>query len=623
MLSLRFAFTLMILTVACAALAQRPSVPYTFDVPAGWTTTSLGDDGTMVSSGDAYVRIVKIPGGGKDELLVRRVVDQIGEQWKQFKQDERGQAKLAGSTGIYLFFSGVNPKGIEATMRIVAAPFGDDAYMLIMSAPTKDFLNIKEAFKQIEHTFALSPGDARPAVGGDLPARPAPAAGDLPARSAPAGLKAVDEAGGGHILFSPLTGASSGPDAFRSGLGKIHGYFDASPKLLSVVTSKDHNITISVFSASLRGSPVAGFATSNYDPAGNSHFAVVFDSPDHLRTSLTPMMRHVHDMAESAIEHSQPAGHGPAIDFAKFEAAAGHVALTRTQYPGGIGSIGIASNYKPNLHSDGSCVAIGEDGSYMNLMGADNMLDPRGSNYKLQQQLAHNIGKTSLPPIPGQVFIEYDADPVSAWKKFITEISRQHGTPDLNPQVQHEGPMKGVTAPWTGRLVSGTMTINGEPFAFTGSLMTSPPPSAQGAWSLGVTILAAPIKNAAKDFPALLAMQKSVRLDMGALRDQTNRNIARMNEESTRWLAENGAAGDAARNSRVASSMANARASRDAMDRSTAGFINHILDRSVIQHNPTGAHGTMDSGLASALERSDPQNFSPVPISQYVKGVDY
>ena len=27
---------------------------------------------------------------------------------------------------------------------------------------------------------------------------------------------------------------------------------------------------------------------------GGVHFAVVFDSPDHLRTSLTPMMRHVH-----------------------------------------------------------------------------------------------------------------------------------------------------------------------------------------------------------------------------------------------------------------------------------------------------------------------------------------
>ena len=135
--------------------------------------------------------------------------------------------------------------------------------------------------------------------------------------------------------------------------------------------------------------------------------------------------------------------------------------------------------------------------------------------------------------------------------------------------------------------------------------------------------LRAPIKNAAKDFPALIAMQKSVHLDLAVLQDNANRVMARMNEQTNRWIAENKAAGDAARDRSVAISMANAQGARDAMDRSTAGFINHILDRRVVQHNPTGAHGTMDIGLASALERSDPQNFSPVPISQYVKGVDY
>ena len=74
--------------------------------------------------------------------------------------------------------------------------------------------------------------------------------------------------------------------------------------------------------------------------------------------------------------------------------------------------------------------------------------------------------QAGLGPIRGQVVIEYDSNPVNAWKKFLTEISRQRGTPDLAPDVQREAPMKGAPNGFTGRLVSGTMTVNGEPFAF-------------------------------------------------------------------------------------------------------------------------------------------------------------
>jgi hypothetical protein len=328
-------------------------------------------------------------------------------------------------------------------------------------------------------------------------------------------------------------------------------------------------------------------------------------------------------MVQSAIERSRPASGGPSLDFAKFEAASAHVALTQMQYPEGIGSVGIAAGYTPHLLATGTCVAIGEDGASMNLMGFDSMCDPRGTLYQSQKRVEDLAGPNFRPRPDGKVWIEYDSNPVSAWKKYITENSRLRGTPDSNPQVLHEQPMKGVSGGWTGSLVSGTMTVNGETFAFTASLMTSPPPPEVGTWALSVTILRAPIKNAAKDFPGLIAMQKSVHLDLGVLQDNANRVMARMNEQYTRWLAENKAAGDAARDSRFASSMANARASRDAMDRSTAGFIHYINDTSVLQHNPTGARGTVDTNLAKALEQADPQHLSVVSPKDYIKGVDY
>ena len=153
--------------------------------------------------------------------------------------------------------------------------------------------------------------------------------------------------------------------------------------------------------------------------------------------------------------------------------------------------------------------------------------------------------------------------------------------------------------------------------------MTSPPPSAEGSWTLSVTMLVAPVKNAAKDFPALDCDAKSVHLDLVKLGIENNRNIAAIRDQSMLWLAENKAAGNAARDSRFAASIANAQASRDARDRTTAGFIRNIQGITVIEQGSTGAHGTVDYDLASALVHSDPRNVTVVPISQYVGGVDY
>jgi hypothetical protein len=96
-----------------------------------------------------------------------------------------------------------------------------------------------------------------------------------------------------------------------------------------------------------------------------------------------------------------------------------------------------------------------------------------------------------------------------------------------------------------------------------------------------------------------------------------------MNEQTANWLRVNKAAYDVASQRRFESAMANARASRDAMDKSTAGFIHYINGTSVLQHNPSGLRGTLDANLASALEQADPQHFSVVPLKEYIKGVDY
>lgn len=256
------------------------------------------------------------------------------------------------------------------------------------------------------------------------------------------------------------------------------------------------------------------------------------------------------------------------------------------------------------------------------LLLSHSLLDPSGSLYKMQAQMARR-SSNAPPTIPGQIVITYDSDPASAWKKFLAENARQQNIPYPDPQISKQEPMHMQMPGWSGCLISGKMTVHGEPFVFKGRLLVSPPPSPQGSWMLQTTILAAPVAHASADMPALIAMEKSEKVDMKATRELTMRNIAMINSQSAHLMAARQTAYNVGSQQRFNSSMARARASRDAMDKSTAGFIHYINGTTVVQHTPSGGHATVEANLAGALEKSDPQHFRVVPLKQYVKGVDY
>jgi hypothetical protein len=61
----------------------------------------------------------------------------------------------------------------------------------------------------------------------------------------------------------------------------------------------------------------------------------------------------------------------------------------------------------------------------------------------------------------------------------------------------------------------------------------------------------------------------------------------------------------------------------DVMDRTSQGFSNYILDRSVILDNQNNAHATTWNDTAAALVKSDPNRFEFVDTPGYWKGIDY
>ena len=286
MSAVRTILVLLLVALAYPAGAETyrdPQGQFSFDVPGGWKASSLGAQGATVSDGNSsYLSIFSVPGGGTDSNRMQAVINQIGSQWQSFKQGENGAATIAGQKGFYVYFDGVNPKGVASTMRIAGAAFGADSYMLIMAAPAADFDKAGAAFKLIEHSFAVSSG-AAPSRSSDTPGGP------LPGQATPNGLQAVDEPGGGRILYGTLAAASSGQAAFKSGMHLLRGYFDASPELQSGVDSKDGNLSMVLFNATLKGARVMGLAVATSDAAGGARIGFLFDVSDRLAKTLGPM----------------------------------------------------------------------------------------------------------------------------------------------------------------------------------------------------------------------------------------------------------------------------------------------------------------------------------------------
>ena len=64
-------------------------------------------------------------------------------------------------------------------------------------------------------------------------------------------------------------------------------------------------------------------------------------------------------------------------------------------------------------------------------------------------------------------------------------------------------------------------------------------------------------------------------------------------------------------------------AARDDSARGAQGFCHYIRDEAVIADTQTGAHGTGGYDITDQIVKSNPERFQYVPISNYLKGIDY
>jgi len=429
----------------------------------------------------------------------------------------------------------------------------------------------------------------------------------LPVRPAPAGLRSIDDASGGRIIVGGL-GPVAGPgDAFRAGLHRVRGYF-SSMQLENVVRSKDGTLTMGLFRARLGADDVSGLALSAYRP-GASQVAILFDDRRRLRQSMPKLVAHLQSISPAATASRPRARSGanePSLE-ARMRAVR-TVAMTSND---GTVSAQLPEGWQMKQFGGGMFVADGAGGAEVVQGVSLQVLDPRGQLYQQAMQMGR-------PPAGYRLFIPYTTDPARAYERAMESLNRSSGSSVTFTSVS-ERPIRWLGP--NGAEVSGTSVRNGKTLRFDEYVGVSPE-GPYGGWQIAVNGAVAPEVDFERDEPEMAVLFRSWRPNEALVHAQVESNIASGWAQSRAGRA-NLAATTARDQGVVDASMRNARAAQDGIDRSTAGFVRYLNGTDVVEHGPSGAHLDVDSGTSAALQSFDPQHFTSVPVSQYVKGVDY
>ena len=129
-------------------------------------------------------------------------------------------------------------------------------------------------------------------------------------------------------------------------------------------------------------------------------------------------------------------------------------------------------------------------------------------------------------------------------------------------------------------------------------------PMQMGTWQMTVFRVQAPHKIFQEERATIAQLFPSYSANSQVIEEQMQRQIQ----------------ADRALNERLQGMVADA---VDQSDRSTAGMSNLLRNQTVLRDTGTGSHGTTSDSVADLLKRTFPGEFEDVPLSQYVKGIDY
>ena len=446
-----------------------------------------------------------------------------------------------------------------------------------------------------------------------------------PAAAAP-GVTTIANPGGGTIAYAQLPQQHTAQGAMGKVLQYVESNFGARPDIDKVLKSPDGNSLAVTFTVSPKSKPqMAGLALVAVSASGPGAGAVLSDTPDHLRTSLKPMLATLQDVAvkagsagaQAAIANASGSEPSPASSTSAAKTSAKSDAtptaststtanpvkatapaqkLTQTPFPDGAGSVGLPAGWKITGTHQGDVSAQGPNGEKMRFGVAQQVID-----FSNPQSRALGRGPGGTAPL-NFVAIPFGTPGDVAYKQAVAQLAQKQRRPAPSLDYSSVTPLKSQDSSKKYFLQGNVVDADGP--GVTWVEVIESPMGPMGIWSLNIYAVTVPQALANQEMATVLSMFPTYKTNNGVILAQIGAD-----ERQTQQITN--------------TTLRNMHQMMDASDRSTQATSDYLRGQTVISDSALNAHGRVDDDVANALIAANPNRFQAVSSSGYIRGIDY
>ena len=421
-----------------------------------------------------------------------------------------------------------------------------------------------------------------------------------------AGLKLMNNPGGGQIFYGSLAKDSTLQGAMLTMLRSVHGYFGEKPQVSQFFQAKNTSdsvaafITVEAHAKSGGAKKLSGLVIVSLQPGSSPTGAAMFDDAAHFAKTQPAMLKAANEaLRKEGIANAPPSSAGPG----NASTPSGAVEPLNMATGGDrSAAVGLPEGWRVTGVRGGQLTAEGPNHEMAGFGLLLTVSDPRGPRSPYAAQAASGS-------CGGDIFSTY-----------TSVVNQQRQRNRMSP-----GDWKLINSKNLG---AGTISASFEVDLHDGAGMrrgsaqvTEMCTPGKPTWGMGIANITAPVAVWDRESATFTAMYKSYSQDENVIRGETQKKIDDIHAIGARAKQQ---AADADATRRASSAAFNQH--MDNIDRQSKSFSNYLLDQQQLQaigNDGTVYHGTVDNGTANALIKADPDRFQSVPTTSFVKGADF
>jgi hypothetical protein len=478
-----------------------------------------------------------------------------------------------------------------------------------------------------------------------------------------AGVKTIDNPGGGRIFLGVLAGQPTPQQAMGKTLHRLSVYCGDRPKLGRLVQSKTGELLAAFFTVTGKnqdGKPMAGLALVYAPKSGSAGGAVLMDNAERFPSTVNSMFARLKQqlgkgpagasLASASSGGSAASKSGASGSVASGSATSGSTAsrspasgsaTSGSTASGSTASGSTASGSTASASTASGSTASGSTASGSTASGSSASV-PAAPPEPLQRDVFQDgTGVIGLPagwnaqpahmgdvsaagphgeklrfgmtiPVMGNsgakatgqfVAIPSGTDPAAAYKSAMAQLGAKAGkqAPDITVTNVRDLPMQGGKNSF---LYGDVDAHDGQGKQFFVVQMITTTPQQGGAWQMTLFQVWGPEQVMAEERTTIGAIYASYSRDSKRVSDIANAQIAQGIAQTNQFVASVGQY-------------------IDDSDRMTAGMSDILREQTVVVDENTGGHARTSDQLAGMLIDANPNRFQAVPTSGYISGIDY